>query len=158
MQQGTRDLGSSFLVQVGNLPCHCITLAQNGDIAELQCADEVVHRLAGERLGAERTIGVDFFFRNDCMGSRDSAGNDRKFKSGKRERKFKSVQTSMQSLSTYYRSRMRHCVSGRRSASWSTLSVRVGLVGMHSCGSERVERPWASGSGVTISTRFTTPW
>ena len=59
------NLDSVFLVQIGHLLCNRVGLAQNGHIAELQRADEVVHGLAGKRLGAEGTIGVDCMLGDD---------------------------------------------------------------------------------------------
>ena len=58
-------------MQIGYLLCHRIGLAQDGHIAELQSADEVVNRLAGKGLGAESTIGVDCMLGDDLDESDD---------------------------------------------------------------------------------------
>ncbi len=59
MQRGTREFrlclpGADWTPAApSNRP------AQDGDVAELQRTDEVVHGLAGKRLGTEGTVGVD---------------------------------------------------------------------------------------------------
>ena len=50
---------------IRGLLCHGVALPKNSDIAELQCADEVVHCLSGERLGAKGAIGVNCMLSDD---------------------------------------------------------------------------------------------